>query len=228
MKRSAITFLLLIFALNSAVFAQTVQLPTVQIFSIGTTVVVPDRGSAFLGGVDRVSMGSDTFGVPGFSKIPGAGRLFTNQGIGKSVSSSSAWASATIIDHTEIDRAILEDAAASRDDPIARKAAFLSQHISRRPTDLTNQNSNAPRLVSNDMKAMERQVGLEQKQRAAEASDYLIRGQQAESNSKPGVAKIYYQMASRRATGDTKRLIEGHLARLSQNAAAPVPRVAKK
>jgi type II secretory pathway component GspD/PulD (secretin) len=125
--------------LSSAVaYAQTVtvQLPSVRTFSVGTSVLVPDRGATYLGGVKRASYGSSSFGVPGLRGVPGAGRLFGNRAIGADVSSSSAWATATIIDHDELDRAVLAEAAARRGAPpvepaIARKAAFITRHIAR-------------------------------------------------------------------------------------------------
>jgi type II secretory pathway component GspD/PulD (secretin) len=129
---------------SSKVFAQnvTLQLPTFQVFSVATTVVVPDRGSAFLGGVKRASYGSNTVGVPGLSKIPGAGRLFTNRGIGSEVSSSAAHATATIMDLDELDRAVLAEAAARRgvlssdgrtatNPAVERKAAFIAKNIAK-------------------------------------------------------------------------------------------------
>ena len=124
-----------------AAFGQTIQLPTIQIFSVATTVVVPDRGSMQLGGVDRASFGGATFGVPGLGSIPGAGRLFKNRAIGSEMGTQRLSVTATIIDHDEWDRAILAQAAAQRADAAAntvtsRKAAFLAQHMARnaRPT----------------------------------------------------------------------------------------------
>lgn len=128
--------------------AQVVQLPTFQVFSVGTSVLVPDRGTAFLGGVDRAAYGSTTRGVPGMGGVPGLGRLFTNRGIGSEVSSSRAYASATIMDLGELDRAVLAEAAAKRaaagipagaagtsgrpvDPEVQRKAAFLSKHLAK-------------------------------------------------------------------------------------------------
>lgn len=40
----------------------TVQLPTFSSFSVATSVIVPDRGSAYLGGVGRAASGSSRFG----------------------------------------------------------------------------------------------------------------------------------------------------------------------
>ena len=50
--------------------AQTVQLPTFSFTTVGTTVMVPDGGAAFLGGIDRAATGRNEFGVPGLA-FPG-------------------------------------------------------------------------------------------------------------------------------------------------------------
>lgn len=123
--------------------AQVVQLPTYRTFSVGTSVLIPDRGSTFLGGVDRGVWNSNTQGVPGLSGVPGVGRLFTNRSISSEVSSSRAYASATIMDLEALDKAVLAEAAAKRalvargaghrgatsDSAVERKAAFLAKHI---------------------------------------------------------------------------------------------------
>lgn len=48
-------------------------------------------------------------------------------------------------------------------------------------------------------------------QQQQEAADYLQRGQAAEAEGKANVAKIFYQMASRRATGELKAEIQRRL-----------------
>ena len=58
--------------------ATTVQLPTYSFFSVNTTVTVPDRGSADLGGVNRVAEGRNEFGTPLLPFRP-----FRNVGIGR-------------------------------------------------------------------------------------------------------------------------------------------------
>ena len=47
--------------------------------------------------------------------------------------------------------------------------------------------------------------------RSAEAESYFSQGRQAETDGKPGVAKIYYQMAARRASGDLKQQVQARL-----------------
>ena len=100
--------------------AQTVQLPTFSFASVGTTVMVPDRGSAFLGGINRASDGRSEFGVPGIA-FPG----FQNRGIGQDRSATSFWATATIHDFDAMDQALLNTPSP---DGFAEE---LSQHVPR-------------------------------------------------------------------------------------------------
>ena len=53
----------------------TVQLPTFNVTTVQTTVSVPDGGTALLGGINRLSEGSVSRGVPMLNKIPGVSRL---------------------------------------------------------------------------------------------------------------------------------------------------------
>ena len=80
----------------------TVQLPTFSFASVGTTVMVPDGGAAFLGRhqsrvgrPQRVRRAGDPF--PGFQ----------NRGIGQDRSASSFWVTATIHDFDAMDQALL-------------------------------------------------------------------------------------------------------------------------
>lgn len=78
-----------------------VQLPTWHVFGVSTSVLVPDQGTLVLGGVNRGSRGTQSFG-------PGS------RGSGRSASAGAVSVSATIIDHGEIDRALLAKAARRR------------------------------------------------------------------------------------------------------------------
>jgi hypothetical protein len=64
--------------------AQIIQLPTLRVFNVRTSVSVPDGGIINLGGVNRSASGSISRGVPG---LPGP--LFNNRGIGHSVGASN-------------------------------------------------------------------------------------------------------------------------------------------
>jgi general secretion pathway protein D len=65
----------------------TVQLPSLAIVSVTTTVSVPDGGTVLLGGIKRLSEGRNEFGVPILSKLPYINRLFKNVGIGRETQS---------------------------------------------------------------------------------------------------------------------------------------------
>ncbi len=92
MSRSKQIFLAVLFAaaLQFPVFAQVVQLPSIHTFSYSGSVLVPDSGGAYLGGVSRSASGR-------------SGR----RGIGGIASHSGTSISATIIDHQAIDRQLL-------------------------------------------------------------------------------------------------------------------------
>lgn len=70
-----------------------VQLPSIQTFSYSGTVVVPDSGSTYLGGVNRASSGSTRRGL--------------SRASGSALGHSGASVSATIIDLDEMDRELL-------------------------------------------------------------------------------------------------------------------------
>src|SRR5262245_53333388 len=95
MKGSAIILpVVLTLAAAMPAKSQVVQLPTFSQFSVSTTVMVPDRGSAVIGGIDSAREGDIEFG--------GVGPL-RSRGIGREFHSSRVGVSATIIDTHELD-----------------------------------------------------------------------------------------------------------------------------
>ena len=116
--------------------AQTVQLPTIDVFNVQTTVMVPDGGTMMLGSIGRSSMGETSRGVPLLGNIPGAGRLFRNRAAGSETSAGNATVSAKIISMRELEPEILAEGnqrlkAANYvpDAATQRRAEFLSRHI---------------------------------------------------------------------------------------------------
>ena len=57
----------------------TIQLPTVTITRVQTTVTVPDQGTLLMGGQRVVNEYITETGVPVLSKIPVLNRFFTNR-----------------------------------------------------------------------------------------------------------------------------------------------------
>jgi hypothetical protein len=72
-------------------------------FAFGTTtaVVVPDGGTASVGGYSRMLEGRNEFGPPGLSNIPYAGRLFRNIGYGREPRSIRLLASVRVFSMAE-------------------------------------------------------------------------------------------------------------------------------
>ncbi len=199
--------------------ANAVQLPTFSFFSVDTTVSVPDRGSASLGGISSSQAGSNQFGAP---LVP-----FGNRSIGSSSRVAGASVTATIHDFEAMDTALLGETAAS----------FLAHH---RPVEADGAlEGHAPAALAGHWlpAAQEaaadpavtaaalaaRRVALRQT-RADEAENFFVRGQAAETDGKTGIARIYYQMAARRASGSLK---EQAIARLQGLQGAPAAKLAQ-
>lgn len=198
--------------------AQVVQLPTFRSFSVSTTVSVPDRGAAYLGGVSRGAWGSNSRGVPGLSQVPGLNRLFTNRSIGSSLSSSHAYATAWIIDHAEMDRMLLDEAAARRGERAAasateRRAAFLSEFVARRPSAPASKPVAAERGVAPDVAT---RLAAANAQHKVEMASYLQRAEAAEAAGRLGAARCCYSVLARRGSDQQKRLAAQRLAALEE------------
>lgn len=217
MHKQLFLLIALVFALvASGAQAQVVQLPTFQSFSISTTVSVPDSGAGYLGGVSRGAWGSSSRGVPGFSSIPGLNRLSTNRGFGSSVSSSHAYATATIIDHAEMDRMLLDEAAARRGEfgfasETDRRAAYLSEFVARSP----KANPTEPIVTRRDdaSDAASRLAAANAKHEA-EMAAYVQRGEAAELAGRLGSARCCYDVLVRRGSDEQKRFATRRLAAL--------------
>ncbi len=199
--------------------ATTVQLPTFSNFSIGTTVTVPDRGMAYLGGINRAASGRNEFGVPLLPFRP-----FRNSAIGREASASNMWVTATIHDFQAMDRYLLSQPTAFSRSLASGRPAVAGLGGALRPRDSRTGASwqvsvvpgNPPRGSVAEARA-DRQ--RQQATRASEAADFFQRGQKAEAAGKAGVARIYYQMAARRATGELKEQIAARLGGLSRREA---------
>jgi hypothetical protein len=208
--------------------SQTLQLPTFSFTTVNTTVSVPDQGSAFLGGIDRAASGGNQFGVPGLA-FPG----LQNRSFGQNMSSSGMRVSATIHDFDAMDQALLNtptDLASSYSSGMRGMSDVPLKWVAPAPQlDAVNLAGNwrlQPPVAAPVSMVVAEEADREARRaaRLSEADNYFARGQQAESDGKPNVAKIFYQMAARRATGELKQqalarldVLSGHTTALAKN-----------
>jgi len=199
-----------LWGLAGAVLAQqpatSVQLPTFSQFSTATTVSVPDGGSALLGGINRASDGRNEFGVPLLPFRP-----FRNSAIGSQRSTSSMRVTATIHDFEAMDEFLLSQPTEIRrlqglQTPAAVLGHTLQPRLPNRspawePSALAGAEASTVATVA-EIQARRQQ---QQQTRLTEAEQFYRRAQDAEEAGKASVAKIYYQMAARRATGELKQ-----------------------
>jgi len=175
-----------------------------------------------LGGINRGATGRSEFGTPILGKLPMANRLFKNQSIGQDRSSSSFRVTATIHDFDAMEEALLGAppsafSSASSPQRLAEPpAAFVGRAVQPRAANLAGNWAAKPaeperRPPEMNLADEQSRRVQQQKTRANEAQQYFERGQQAEAEGKRGAAKVYYQMAARRADGDLKQQV---LARL--------------
>lgn len=216
----------------------TVQLPTFNYTTVQTTVNVPDGGTALLGGIGRASEGSVSRGVPVLGKIPGVSRLFNNRGIGREMGLSQMTLTPRIIIQEEeefrqtgVSSELLSHLSAApngvrplavaggrpAEAAVTQKADFIARNVARHPAAATAEEA-GPAPPS--LEQIRRQNELAGAQRAAEAEGFFAKGQRAEAEGKSGVAKIWYQMAARRAQGELQQEVAKRLATLDGSAAS--------
>ncbi len=237
--RSVISLIILALAAGPASAQDiTVQLPTFNFTTVQTTVSVPDGGTALLGGVGRASEGSVSRGVPMLNKIPGVSRLFGNRGIGREVGLSQMTITPRIIIQEEEElrqtgvsaetlsqlapasnfgRPFALAAGDTSDPAVSRKADFIARNIARHPTQAATDEAVA---AAPSVEEVRRQNELAKLQRTSEAEEFFAKGERAEAESKSSVAKIWYQMAARRAEGELQQKVAQRLAILAGSAAA--------
>jgi hypothetical protein len=169
----------------------TLQLPTFSSFRVATTVVVPDRGGAYLGGA-----GSSRSGRSGFGTLLAPGRTPFGGGQG----SAGVQVGARIHDMRSMDESIrrADPKTLIMRDPLVRDLA-AAQAPAR-----TNSGMSLQEIESQRAKA----AAAEQ----ADAADLLQRGRQAQAAGKSSLARTYYQVALRLAKGDLRAEIAALLA----------------
>ena len=201
----------------------TVQLPSFSYFTVDTTVSVPDRGTASLGGVGRARTGSTAFG-------PALGS--PNRAIGRSLSSSGISVRASVHDFEALDRATLQRAGTRRSPQRAAGAVYNRPMTTQRAAPpgsvgrkqvqgalsgrrATVAVSSAERPPRGSVADARRLHGAETSDQEVEVLSNLEHARRAAADGKATVARLFYKLALRRAHGGLKSQIDRELAALA-------------
>lgn len=165
-------------------FGQVVQLPSYRVFQMPLQVVVPDGGTTVAGGISRAV---DYRSARGHGWLP-------HRTIGSYRSASSIQVSAQIIDHEQLDKAILSQARSGGSPSFQRQRSERFLQLKRQ---IQNPNRHTelkqPRLA--DSVERSRQA-VEQ-----EASALLRHGDSSYAQGEFGAARIFYRMAWKNSEG---------------------------
>jgi hypothetical protein len=177
-----------------------VQLPTWSQFSTSTTVSVPDRGATYLGGVKRARSGSNQFGAP---LVP-----FGNRATGGTRSASGMSVHVTVHDFEAMDAYLLGEAGMAGTQGVAARKPVKPDPWAAR---LRRSQLDRPMEPASGVAAAAAKRATQEENRQAEAVEFFQQGRRLEEEGKPNVARIYYQMAGRRASGQLRRAVAARL-----------------
>lgn len=190
-------------------YATTVQLPTFNTFSVMTTVSVPDRGGAYLGGIGRAYSGRNENGVPIIGKLPFVGPITGGRAIGSSTTSSGVSVHATIIDHEELDRAVLAEAASRRG---TGSHGVESPRVSPRQSAA----SDVAHQPFESVAAIKARQAAEDTLKEEQATAYFQKAESAEMAGKLASARSYYLLAARHSQGERQQKAQSNASRLAR------------
>ena len=178
----------------STASGQTVQLPTYRVFQMPLNVVVPDGGTAVIGGTKHATSSQSTRGLPLFGPV--------SRHRAHSRGSNSVSVSATIIDHRQWDAAILADAARHRPDRPKSPERLAAERMTRQIGPV------APAAHSVDELAAQaqRKVDNRRSREEAEALQLIQHGNECLKKGQYGAARLFFRTAMRRSSGTAHRL----------------------
>jgi hypothetical protein len=213
--------------LSGSAHAQVIQLPTFRFFGLSTTVSVPDRGSAYLGGVSRSAMSRSERGLPILSRVPVAGRAFGNRAIAGRTDLSGASVSAYIHDFEAMDEELLGQAAAA-----ARRSTSA---VRRQPgnANVTARSATPPRSLPSgqisdaagrtSVADLRRQQQIQKHASQTEANlaarRDIERAKELMASGKSGLARMYLQQAAKQADPQLRTEIAAMFNNLSAQSA---------
>lgn len=189
---------------------QVLQLPSYGYFSIRTTILAPDSGRGFAGGVSRFRQGATSRGLPIAGRVPGWGRLGKNRAIGGGGSAGGVSVGATIIDHAAMDRALLAEAAARR----GERPETVG------PAAITHSSSDDKLESLAQIRAHHQAKDAHDQQQFRQ---WIAQARQAEQDGKWGAAKVMYRMAAKYADESQRRELARHVTRQEAALTKPKP-----
>ena len=207
--------------------AVTIQLPTYSSFSVSTTVLVPDRGGAALGGVSRSAMGASQFGP---APLPAGTRAF-----GVERQAQNAHVFAQIHDFREMEQALVGDGTQPRNDvgrlTVLRPSGATGAAVNPRQVNSSQRGGSPLAVPSSGDTPGQRSVAEWKQLRAQQAAgqqrqvlEWMQRAAAAAESGKRGAARVYLNMAYRQADSALRPRIAAELERLGAPAAAKLPR----
>ncbi|MCS7304859.1 MAG: hypothetical protein NZ602_07105 [Thermoguttaceae bacterium] len=213
--------------------ATSVQLPTFSYFSVGTSVLVPDRGGAILGGVGRSASQRSQLGWPVLSlgqKSLGLNRSAQIVGISVWIHDFEAMEAQLLGQrHPAVAGSFATDFHAKSNGSGSRETTTVladlpTVRILPKPDAFSPESGQMPSTAEQSVLSVaelrrQRQAELEAQNQQAYA--WFQRGQQAQSEGKLAVARIYYQMALRLASGSLKQEIQHCMDAVSSSQTPP-------
>lgn len=205
--------------------AVTIQLPTYSSFSVSTSVLVPDRGGAALGGVNRSAMGGSQFGP---APLPAGTRA-----MGVERQAQNAHVFVQVHDFQEMEQALVADGAGPQNvaldnhgndagrltvmrHAVSPKAtsARRGQNVqpSGNPLAVPTAGDAAGQLSVEDWQRLRAQQSAEDQR---EAQQLLERAAAAAESGNRAAARVYLNMAYRKAAGTLRSQIAAEMERLA-------------
>jgi hypothetical protein len=185
--------------LHTSLCAQTVQLPTYRVFQMPLNVVVPDGGTAVIGGTKYSAASQSTRSLPLLGPVSRQRTL--------SRGSKSISVSATIIDHREWDAAVLAEANRGQ----SARPKTPQQLAAERMTQQIRPLRPMAHSVADIAARAQRIVRSKQSREEAEALELIRHGEQCLAKGQIGAARIFFRTAMRQSSGAAHQLAQRQL-----------------
>ena len=190
-----ISIILGVSSADGSCFGQAIQLPSYRVFQMPLQAFVPDGGTSVLGGISRAA---------GYRSTRGYG-WFPHRAIGSSRSASSIQVSAKIIDHEELDKAILSQARQGGGEP------SLQRERSERFLQLKRQIQNPSHQTELQQRQLAASTERTRQGIEKEARQLLQQGDSNYAEGRVGTARIFYRMAWKNRKGHLREAAAQHL-----------------